>query len=167
VKPRCSCSVHTTTTSPAAPPPPTTILPFAPSGAGATSQLVNPNGGSVDNFKFVNKRRDDLVAGGWVTAATTTDKDTYTIGKVPDEFHAVNAIKMSANTVRYGTTITKLKMLVKPALQAEIAQPAAGLVIPQGDEQFVLQNFSENANTSAPFTLGELDGMETGIQFIA
>ena len=141
------------------------VLPFRPVGNGATSQLVNSERSSVDNFKFVNRRREDNPV-LFVGPTAPNDKDTYKISKPPSEFHGVNAIKMSANVVRHGTTITQSKLLLQPLAQVEIA--SANQAIPQGGDDFVTANFENNPNTgNAPFTIAELQVMETGIQFVA
>jgi hypothetical protein len=144
------------------------VLPFWPEGVGASSQLFNPMSTSVDNFKFINVRKTSQLTGRFVAPSAAGQKDTYTIRKVPEEFHGVNAIKIHANALRYGTAITKAKLLVQPPAQIEIAEPAAGIIIPQGSDTFISQEFGNNPNNSnQPFTIDEVNGMETGIQFIA
>jgi len=144
------------------------VVGFWPKGNGASSQLFNTTTTSVDNFKFVNRRKTSQLTGEFVAPSAAGQKDTYTIDKPPEEFHGVNAIKVHANVLRYGTAITKAKLLVQPPAQLEIAEPVAGILIPQGGDTFISQEYGNNPNNSnQPFTIAEINGMETGIQFIA
>lgn len=141
------------------------VLPFYPNGNGSTTNLVNSERTSTDNFKFLNRRREDNPT-AFVSPTVAGDKDTYTIPSPPSEFHGVNALRVSTNVVRHGTAITQANLLLQPPLQAEIA--SAPLPIPQGGDGYITANFDNNPNTSnAPFTIAEIEGMETGIGFIA
>lgn len=146
------------------------VLPFWPAGEGTTSQLTNIFDTSTDNFKFVNKPVADNPS-GFVGTSTPDDKDTYTLQPVPDEFWGINAVRVTAYGVRSGPTITKVKMLLVPPAQAEIALPSGagmGVDLPIGAADYFWQDFNDNPNTSGePFSKAEMDGMEAGIQFIA
>ena len=146
------------------------VIRLVPSGNGSASQLTNPSSTSVDNFQFVNQLPRDSDQ-GFVAPAAVNGKDLYTMSAPPAEFHGVNVIRMSASAVGHGAAITKLKMLLKPPVQAELNEPVGvgvGLTLPVGSEEFIGVTFENNANTANdPFTIAELKGMESGVQFIA
>jgi len=146
------------------------VVPVRPSGNGSSSQLTNAFGGSVDNFKFVNKILD-LNPSGLVGTSTASDKDLYALQSMPDEFSGINVLKGVAYAVRNGPSITKAKLILKPTAQAEIDLPSGvgiGVSLPAGSPAYVSSSFETNPNSSnEPFTKAELDGMEAGIQFIA
>jgi len=146
------------------------VLPMWSVGAGSSSQLTNTFGTSTDNFKFVNKPLA-LNPSGFVGTNTPNDKDLYELPSMPDEFQGVNAIRVTGYGVRNGPAITKAKLLVKPTAQAEIDLPSGigvGVALPIGTPTYFWQDFDNNPNSgNEPFTKGEIDGMEAGIQFIA
>lgn len=140
------------------------IVGLYPSGNGTTSQLVNADNTSVDNFKFINRRRTTNTM-NFVAASAPNDKDTYALPSPPEEFNGVNAIAVAASAVRHGNAITQARMLLQPPAQLEVQ--SANIALPVGGEDYIRAEFNNNPNTGEPYTLAELDAMEAGIQFLA
>lgn len=146
------------------------VLALTPDGNGSSSQCVNPTGTSTDNFRFI-KELPGQNESSFVAPTAVNDKDLYTMTEPPSEFHGVSSLKVSANAVRHGNAITKLKGLLVPPAQAEIDSPAGvgvGVNLPVGAADYVNTYFENNPNNSnEPFTIDELRDMESGFQFIA
>lgn len=155
------------------------ILPMDAIRSGSSSQFTNAYGSSVNNFNHINRvipngnvfyEAPAYSAGNpsyFVGTNNPGDKDLYKMSRLPVEFMSIKAIGSAALATRNGPLITRAKHLFKPPAQSEIAVPGSGNLLPVSQFDYVRTVLDINPNTGLPFTLAEIQGMESGMQLIA
>jgi len=103
---------------------------------------------------------------GFVKPTTLPQKDTYTIEPLPFDAGAITGLSLFSEAVSDPPLSPKIRHLVVPTAQAEIQGPQ---ITPSSGAPIYTEatHLSENSNTSAAFTVDEVNGMEIGIRFEA
>jgi len=102
---------------------------------------------------------------GFVRPTAVPQKDTYTIKPLPFDAGAINAISLFSETVGRVSLSGNIRHLIKPPAQSEIQ--SAALPIPTDVLGPQASHYSINPNTSAAFTVTEVNSLEIGLQFEA
>ena len=144
------------------------LLRLTPNGNGGFSQLTNRNGTSVDNYKHAARGEE-----GWVFPTAPGQRDSYIMSRPDAEFGAVNALMFQAQAAANGPSISNVRFSMKPTGQADFHAAGAAAISPEAttdldaDGPLVQRIIETNPNTTAGFTLAEVDGCEAGLAFEA
>ena len=144
------------------------IVALTPNGAGGFSQLTNTHGDSADNFRHAS-RFDE----GWVFPTGVGQRDSYLLSRPDLEFGGVNALMYQAQVAKNGPTYNNVRFSLRPAGQVDYQEGSTD-AIPldavgdiNADCPLIQRIVEENQNTSAAFTIAELQGAEAGLAFEA
>lgn len=102
---------------------------------------------------------------GFVRPTAVPQKDTYTIKPLPFDAGQVNAVSIFSRAKSRDGLSGNVRHLLQPQAQAEIQGGAVS--IPADEYAAQSTHFSINTNTTAPFTVDEVENLEIGIQFEA
>lgn len=142
------------------------LIRLIPNGNGAFSQLRNANGNSVNNYLHVAGQAE-----GFVSAFANGERDSYVLQRLDPEWGGVNALRLDAAVGSNGPLLNNLRFSAKPVGQADFqaatADPIPSDAVPDqlAHSPNVSRIIEENPNTTAGFTITELDGAEAGFAF--
>jgi len=131
---------------------------LTPNGNGTYSQLTNSAGTQANNYTYI----DELPSSGtdYVGSATPGLVDTYTMTDVPAGIATVYGMQVNAFMKKSDANLAQAKMRFR-SNGTDFAGTARAL---STTTQLFTEMRETNPNTSNPWTISDVNGIETGIE---
>ena len=139
---------------------PVRVTTLFPSGNGNSSQLLGSDGNSTNNYLLVDENTAPNSDTDYVGSATVGQKDTYAYDDLPATATDVYAINIQSMARKTDTGARDFNPVIRTG-STDYDQSAVSL---SAGYLLYRKIVEENPNTTAPFTVSEVNGMEVGFK---
>jgi len=128
---------------------------YYPDGNGTTSNLRNSDNTQVNNFSYVNSFEDTST---YVYDQAGGVGDTYAMGNIPAEAIGINHVDAYFFCKRDGTTVNNIRsgLRIGGTNYQSYTEPITAT------NSWVQFSYQENPGTQAPWTISDIDAVESG-----